>query len=258
MNIENFEDFISAIKKENAGLGQVIYPILEKYKLSKKEILEVCQIGKFVYKIDSGIKIVDKPQPPQPDFAIYYNSNLVGLEHTRIFTENADNYNRVISVIDLAQDIYEKMFPDEKVHATISIKNDKLEYKQSQKKEMATEIANFVHCYKNQLKSQIPQYISSIKTTRHSKISFSYDEYNWQGPYLTKERLKEEIEKKERKIVLYKKSEVVFSEYWLVLLVGSLSSASYQLNEYENYSTDSLFDRVYLMSDFEAEIIRIR
>lgn len=77
-------------------------------------------------------------------------------------------------------------------------------------------------------------------------------------PYLTKERLETEIKRKEKKLVNYKNGKSEISEYWLVLIIGSLSSASFQLNENENYQTKSNFDRVYLMTDFDAEIIRIK
>jgi hypothetical protein len=62
------------------------------------EILEVCQIGKFC-KINSEIKILEKPKPPDPDFIVEYQSKIIGLEHTRIFTEDVVNYNKVNSLI---------------------------------------------------------------------------------------------------------------------------------------------------------------
>ncbi|WP_245939486.1 hypothetical protein [Tenacibaculum gallaicum] len=48
------------------------------------------------------------------------------------------------------------------------------------------------------------------------------------------------------------------TELWLVLLIGSLSSVSYELNESENYEMESEFDRVYLMADFDAKILRVK
>lgn len=104
----------------------------------------------------------------------------------------------------------------------------------------------------------MPGFITKIETTRHSQITFNYKEKNWQADYLTKERLVQEILKKEKKIEGYKKSESNLSEFWLVLLIGSLSSVSYQLNENENYETNSKFNRVYLMADFAANIIRVK
>ena len=83
---------INAVKKllidskvESDGLGKIINPIIEKYNLPKKEIIEVCQIGKFIYKVDSEIIITEKPNPPRPDFIIKNDSKYIGLEHTRIF-----------------------------------------------------------------------------------------------------------------------------------------------------------------------------
>lgn len=258
IDIQTIKDLISNSKIEKEGLGKIINPIIEKYKLPKKEILEVCQIGKFVYKIDSEIRIIEKPNPPRPDFIIEHESKLIGLEHTRIFTQNAENYNRIKSILEYSEDLYRKMFPEDKVHGIISIVDDKLEYKQSQKKEMATEIAKYVNCIKNQIKTEKPNYIANVRTTIHSQISFSYDEKNWQSGYLRKERLEEEIRKKETKLKIYKKDEKELFQYWLVLLIGSLSSASYELNEDENYETKSEFDRVYLMADFDAKIIRVK
>ncbi len=121
---------------------------------------------------------------------------------------------------------------------------------------IAEEIANYVNCVKNQVEVKKPKYIENVRTTIHSQISFTYNEKNWQAGYLPKERLEEVIRKKETRLKIYLKDEKEISEYWLVLLIGSLSSASYELNE--NYKMESEFDRVYLMADFDAKIIRIR
>jgi len=258
INLDAIRKLINDSQIEKEGLGRIINPIIDKYNLSQKERLEVCQIGKFVYKIDSEINIIDKPEPPRPDFIIEYKSKLVGLEHTRIFTKNADNYSRTKSIIDYSETIYKKMFPEDKVHGIISVNNDNLEYKQNEKKAIATEIANYVNCVKNQIKVEKPKYIEDVRTTIHSKVSFSYKEKNWQAEYLPKERLEEAIRNKEEKLSIYQKDEKEISEYWLVLLIGSLSSASYELNENENYKMDSRFNRVYLMADFDATIVRIK
>jgi len=134
INIQNIRDLIDNLKAEKEVLGRIINPIVETYNLSQKEILEVCQIGKFVSKINCEINIVDKPLPPRPDFIIQHNSKLIGLEHTRIFNVNADNYNRTKSIIEYSENVYKKMFPKDNIHGIISIVDDNLEYKQSEKK----------------------------------------------------------------------------------------------------------------------------
>lgn len=257
-NTIDIKKLISDFKKEKAELGEIINPILEKCDLEKKEFIEVCQIGKFVYKINPEMRITDKPKPPSPDFIIECASKLIGLEHTRIPTDNAENYYKIATLLNYAEDIYRTKFPNETIHATISIQNDKINYSQENKKELAIEIANYVYNFNKGIQAGKPSYISSIRTTIHSKVTFTYKEINWEGPHLTKERLEAEIRKKEKKIDNYKKGESEISQYWLVLLIGSLNSASYQLNENENYETQSEFDRVYLMADFSAEVRRIK
>jgi len=258
ININDLKKLISDSEKEREGLGRIVNPIFEKYTLEKKEVLEVCQIGKFVYKVDSEIQIVDKPQPPAPDFIIKHKSKLIGLEHTRILTENAREYLKIVNLVEYSSKVFEEKYPNQTLSASIEFKNDKFEFSQKDKKLYATLIADLVYQINSGEYIELPDFISDIRIRKHAEVTFHFKEKNWQSELLTLERLKEEILKKEQKINNYEKSEINILEYWLVLLIGSLSSVSYELSETENYSTDSKFDRVYLMSDFSAEIIRVK
>jgi len=75
----DLEELIKLSKVKLEELGQIINPILEKFSLNEKEILEVCQVGKFVLCIDSVISIEDKPQPPDPDFIVKYLKSAITL-----------------------------------------------------------------------------------------------------------------------------------------------------------------------------------
>lgn len=258
INIEDIRSLVEKAKKEKSELGKVIYPILDRFELNKQEILEVCQIGKFVCKIDSEIRIEDKPKPPNPDFIISYQKNLIGLEHTQILTYDAGRFFKIKTLLDYAEQIFEKKYPNINVHATVSIQNDQWDYRQKDKPKLAGEIADLVQWSRLDLVYELPEKITKIKTTKHSQVTFTYKEVNWQAENLTRERLREEILKKERKISGYQKSEKELKELWLVLLIGSLSSVSYELDESENYRMESKYDRVYLLSDFEAKILRIK
>jgi hypothetical protein len=255
---ENVKKLVLEFKEKYNGLDKIINPIIEKYNLPQKELIEVCQVGKYVHLINEQIQIIDKPKPPAPDFILKDGTNIVGLEHTRIFTENVKAYQSIVSLFNYAEKIFREKFPSEFALANINLKNDKLEYKQKEKKLLATQIADLVYNVKMGEIVNFPEYIDDIRISKHSQVSINYLENNFQGPYLTKENLIKEIKKKEKKIELYKSSEIVMSEYWLILLIGSLSSVSYQLDENVDYRTNSLFDRVYLMSDFSAEIIRVK
>jgi len=257
-NIQGIKKLIEDSKKEIADLGEIINPILESYELEEKEFLEVCQVGKFVHKIDTEIRITDKPKPPSPDFIISYKDKHIGLEHTRILAEDASRYLRIKTLLNFAEKIFESKYPNINVHATISILNDQLDYKPNEKAKLAEKIADFVQWTRLKKEFELPDFLTSIRTTKHSQVSFSYKEKKWQSELLTRDRLKKGILKKESKIKGYKKSKFDLVEYWLILFIGSISSVSYELNETENYEMKSKFDRVYLMADYDAKIIRIK
>jgi hypothetical protein len=258
ISIEDIKRLVKQAKEEKAELVRIINPILNNFELNKQEILEVCQIGKFVLKINSEIQITDKPKPPNPDFIISYNKLLIGLEHTQILTDDASRIFKIKSLLDYAEQIFETKYPNINVHAIISIQNDEWNYKQKDKPKLAENIADFVRWTVLGLEFELPEKITWIKTSNHSQVSFTYKEKKWQAEYLTRERLNVEILKKESKIQFYEKSDKGLSEIWLVLMMGSLSSVSYELNELENYQMESKFDRVYLMADFDAKILRIK
>lgn len=258
IDIGMFKEQIDLFKLESIELGKIINPIIDNFDLNKQEKLEVCQIGKFAYKVNSEIRIVDKPQPPNPDFLIELDDKTIGLEHTQILTEDAQRYFKVKSLLEYAEQIFEQKYPNINVHATISIENDEWNYTQKEKPKLAEKIADYIQWTLLELDFELPKKITLIRTKKHSKVSFSYKEKNGQSGYLTRERLKVEIEKKERKISRYLESENQLNELWLVLLIGSLNSVSYELNEEENYQMDSMFDRVYLMADFDVKILRIK
>jgi len=257
IELSEVKKLIAHHKKEFTELGKIILPIIEKYNLLDKEILEVCQIGKFVYKINSEIKILEKPNPPDPDFIIEYNSKIIGLEHTRIFTDDVAIYNKINSLIKYSEKLFASKFPNEKIFAQISIVDDKLEYKGTEKRRFANEIVEYIYNLSKGNSEDKPTFIAKVKLSAHSQISFSYNEKNWQGPNLSQSRLETEIRKKEKKIKNYKLGNKQVSEYWLVLFIGSLSSISYQFDENENYETKTEFDKVYLMTDFDAEIVKV-
>jgi len=258
INTENLKKRIEVFKNDSAELGKVINPILDNFELNKQELLEVCQIGNFAYKINPEIRIIDKPQPPNPDFIIEYTDKTIGLEHTQVLTDDASRFFKVKSLFDYAEQIFKNKYQNINVHATISVQDDCWDYRQQDKPKLAEKIADFVQWTMCELEFNLPEKITQIRTTKHSQVSFTYKEKNWQAEYLTRERLEAEILKKETKILGYQKSEKKLAELWLVLLIGSLSSVSYKLNESENYKMESKFDRVYLMADFDAEIIKVK
>ena len=249
-------EIIENFTKRYEGLENIINPILEKHTLRRNEVIEVCQVGKYLHLLNDEVQIIDKSETP--DFILQKASKQIGLEHTRLYTEDVKRYNEIVTLINVAENVYKQKYGSDFLLASIEIKNDKLNYQTNKKKQLATEIAEIVYKVKNSDNIDFPNYIEDIRISKHSQVSFAYKEYNFQAPYLTKERLIKGIRKKEDKIKLYKKSKFDIEDYWLILLVGSLSSVSYQIDDNIDYRTNSIFDRVYLMSDFSGKIIRVK
>lgn len=258
-SIDQLKKTLNDFKIKSDGLSKIITPIENKYNLETKEVLEVCQIGKFVYFID-GLTIINKPQPPAPDFILEKDKKIIGLEHTQIVSKNAKKYYGALTLINKSEEIFSEKYPDTNIHATIRFKNDEIKYKLNQKSQIGENIADYIYNSFTQKENKIElDFIKDIRISNHSKVVFSYVEQNWESKHkLTNERLVSEIKKKEKKISEYNKSHFNIDELWLVLLVGSLFSESYSLEENTKYSSDSIFDRVYLMSDFNEKILRIK
>jgi len=255
---KQIEKAILDFHKKYDGMSDVIFPVLENYNLESKEELEICQIGKFVYLLDAGIKIVDKPKPPAPDFIIECNSLKIGLEHTRILSENSGKVLKIDNLVKYSADIFKNKYPGYMVSATIQFKDDLFEFKQKDKKDLANLISDIVYYKLVCDYVEYPSFISDIKIRKHSLVTFNYHEIKWQPKPLSRSRLESEVHKKELKIQNYKMSDYQFDELWLVLLIGSLSSTSYEIDEFVDYKIPSMFDRVFLMSDFEGKIIQIK
>ena len=78
IDLNDIETGIEALKKQSHDMDLIINLIINKYNLQNKEKLEVCQIGKFLYRINPELRIADKPQPPNPDFILNVGNKKIG------------------------------------------------------------------------------------------------------------------------------------------------------------------------------------
>lgn len=241
-------------------LGELLYSIINEYNaLNDQEKFEVCQFLKFITtKFDSRIRFIAKPQPPAPDFIIRHENEKIGLEHTRILTDSKD-YDQIKTLLEKARQLFEEEYPGTNVCAIFSIENNEWNYKTSEKKTLAAQIAKIVHCKLQKENVEYLNKISSIEIQPHDKVTFSFDgDIDLRSQYLSKSKLDQAVKKKEEKIKSYMENEYQLSKIWLLLIVNSLSSNSYKIDPTIDYSLNSKFDRVYLMSDFEAQVIRVK
>ena len=259
IHLNDLETGIEALKKQSHDMGLIINPIINKYNLQDKEKLEVCQIGKFLYRINPELRITDKPQPPNPDFILKVDNKIVGLEHTRIVgSEKSQSVYSISNLLSSASKEYQKSNPESKICATFRLKNDTLNFEKRDKDKIIQTINRFVDEANNGNFNNRPDFIEEIVIMPNSVVSFSYLENNFRGKALTALELQNSISIKEKKLKKYYSQSNSINEFWLVLMVGSLNSASFELDESVDYRMKSKFDRVYLMSDFSEEIIEVK
>lgn len=259
IDLNDIESGIEALKKQSHDMGLIINPIINKYNLQDKEKLEVCQIGKFLYRINPELRIEDKPQPPNPDFILKVDNKIIGLEHTRIIdSEKSQSVYSISNLFDTAAKEFQIENPDSKICATFRLKNDTLDFSQRDKEKLVKLINQFVREAINQNYQNQPDFIDEIAIMPNDVVSFSYLENNFRGKTLTTIELQRAISTKEKKLEKYYRQSNSINEFWLVLMVGSLNSASFELDNNTDYRTESKFDRVYLMSDFSEEIIEVK
>jgi hypothetical protein len=259
IDLNDIESGIEALKKQSHDMGLIINPIINKYNLQDKEKLEVCQIGKFLYHINPELRISDKPQPPNPDFILKIDNKIIGLEHTRIIdSKKSKSVYSISNLFDTAAKEFTIENPDSKVCATFRLKNDTLDFTKRNKEKLIKLINQFVSEAINQNYQNQPDFIDEIVIMPNDVVSFSYLENNFLGKTLTTIELQRAISTKENKLEKYYRQSNSINEFWLVLMVGSLNSASFELNKNTDYMTESKFDRVYLMSEFSEEIIEIK
>ncbi len=259
IDLNNIEKSLDAFRKQESEMGLIINPIINKFNLEDKEKLEVCQIGKFLYRINPELRIADKPKPPNPDFILKIDSQTIGLEHTRIVDPTkSQKFFSISNLFDSAAKEYKLNNPDSSICATFRLKNDNLDFGQWNKKELIKTINSFVNeAIKGNFQNQ-PDFIDEIVIMPNSIVSFSYLENNFKGNKLTIADLKKAISIKETKLQKYYRQSNLIKEFWLVLMVGSLNSASFELDENVDYRAESIFDKVFLMSDFSEKIIEIK
>lgn len=256
---KNPEESWNNFRKQKHEMGLIIHPLLEKYNLEHKEVLEVCQIGKFIFNFNPNIRIIDKPKPPSPDFLLELDGKIIGLEHTRVTDPlKRKEYFPIVNLLNSAAEEFKVKYPEKRFSAVFTFTGDSFEFKTTEKRHLIELINSFVLDALQGNYATQPDFISTITLMPNSIFSYSYKEQDFYGNKLPLEEVKSSIKDKEVKLEKYYGKVSNINEFWLVLMVGSLSQTTYEIDEQVDYKTTSTFDKVYLMSDFEEKIVEVK
>jgi hypothetical protein len=89
----------------------------------------------------------------------------------------------------------------------------------------------------------------------HSEINLYPNFGAWWQKELSSEILQNAINKKEKLLTQYRKTEY---EIWLLLVIGGTNASSYEVNDQEEYTINTNFDKVFLLEDHKNQLYQLK
>lgn len=260
IDTKDFNESIRQVKKlldeHKMKLGDLITPFLSE-SLSKKEVVELCNLGKFILQINDEIKILSKNE--SPDFLVENNGELVGVEIEAIFnTKFVQDVKSKQRLLENAAIEFRERFPDINLFVNFQFKNNFI-VRQADKKGLIEKIINYIHSFitsgDNHLK---PSFVESIYTMKHSRLNFSYDQGAYFVNHIDDKLIEEAIQKKENKYENYVANSKT-THQWLLITIDSGANESYVIDEDKSIKhVSSKFKRIYILEDFSNRITKIK
>lgn len=256
----NLEESLKEAKKRMNDFGNklkfIINPFIDD-TLPKKEVIEVCHVGKFLVVLDKEIKLLEKAKPPKPDFIIEYAGEKIGLEVERIFNlEEVQNIKSKQGLFEKAAHEFENSNP--KINVMVNFWTiEGFKFEGNDKKSLISEINSFVVEIVNGNNPVYPSFIEKADFIPHSRVNFNFNEGGYSSEDISNLTLNEAIQKKEAKFSQYKLN-TGLDRQWL-LLVSDIGSDSFNIEDVElPKEIESQFEHIYLLEDFEARVTEIK
>lgn len=252
---EDLQAKITHLKEQARSLEVIIGPFLSD-ELRQKQGIELCQVGKFLTSLDNDPYIVKHSD--SPDFVISYNNRLIGLEHERIFI--ADEVEKIQSLKKLFDDAardFEMIYPNHRLLANCWLTDNNFSFRKKETKGLRKAIVDYIYSIVSQKQADKPSFIEEVRVMKHSQVAFCYNAGAHYAKDLDTNTLKKAMLKKDPLVDSYRLNSNL-EEQWLLIVTGSASKDSYEVNErLIEKGLKSKFNRVYLLDDFAGNVFRI-
>ena len=228
---------------------------LDKHNQSENQkILELCQVGKFLCSYFPEYEIAESRE--QPDFLITNGKKKVGLEHQSILVDEIlkrTGFFKNIALLTEREFEKDEKMPNFLVNCYIG---KDIEFSNKNKND-------FLKTFKTVIKEFVlndifieNNLIDDIHKMPHTQKSVNINFGGYMVPELSKERLLEAIDKKEKKVKDYIVN--TNSEQWLLLLIGGVGAHSYYLRQEMDINLDTNFKKIFLLEDFDNRLYEIK
>lgn len=221
---------------------------------NQQKILELCHVGKFLMFFDNKIQI-DKLQE-KPDFILKGEYGKIGLEHQILVDskpkEREGFFENIFSAAEkeLKSDID---LPNFLVTCyLVPYVNFKINEKENLIKIIVQVVREFI-LTERIIKNPI---IDQIFMTDHSQKSLNVNLGAWWVKDVTEELILNAVQKKEKKLSVYKENSGEVQ--WLIIVIGSTGESSYNLYNPFKMEIKTEFDKVYILEDFNNNLFELK
>ena len=221
-----------------------------------KKVLELCHIGKFLVLLNENYSITEVRE--KPDFIISDTYNSVGVEHEILVRDNYKKQEGSIKqLFKQAERAFTIKYPGKNLLINIFIKKGFPIFKKNQTNLLVENINILIADYLDYGILPENELVDDIFAMPHHQLNFEPNEGAWGQATLTEDLLKNAIEKKEKLLKTYIDNSGT-KDQWLVIVIGSMGKSSLQMNNNINSVKESGFARIYLLEDFNGEIVRLK
>lgn len=268
------EDLTRAIDILDRDTEKILNKIssFRKEGISKKQSTELWHVGKFLSLLGDSAEII--LQDDRPDFIISYEGRRIGLEHQRIIKPTIADSKAIENIISESATTFKAKYPDVNFLAAIYWGNPNFRFTKNDSDKIKTEIAEYVYEVYSRIgiydgNSNIaiyeetnasvtkPDYIDEVHLTPYSDLEFYYNPGGYVISNINQQTLQSEISKKETLVNSYKENSKV-NEQWLLLVLSTTSPHSFHFPRDENFVTNTSFDKVFVLEDFDNKIYEIK
>lgn len=237
---------------------ELINPHFEKLKhdrkKNRKKIIELCHAAKLLLHLDDSYRIIELRE--KPDFIIASHNNQIGLEHQVLLKPDLKQAEGFFE--NIAEHVEEELKKDSEMPNFLAnvYFNRHAGMRQVDKNKIRK---HSIASIKNKIYHDIfeeSEFINHISIMPHDQISVHSNLGAWFQDKLTPEVLNESIKHKEKKLQSYQQNSKF--QQWLLIVIGSLGESSYEYENDFSFTSNSKFDKIFLLEDFANNAYEIK
>jgi hypothetical protein len=250
---ESLKNAQSLMKERKRRLMEIIEPFLDDAAERKKQV-ELADIAKLVFLTDLKLESVGE----SPDFVVLEAGKKIGVEVRQLYNGRVEYIKYIQRLFDIAAQKFRSQFPDAAILVNFWIE-DGFSYRGRERSELAERIVEFVRSGLDGTDGKDWSFIERVDIQpASSNTTFQYNKGAYFQEELKPQIVLAAIQEKDAKIKEYVKNSGTPYQ-WLLLVNRETGSDSYDTEDFPEMGEKvSSFERIYLLKDFEFELLALK